>query len=95
MAKKLSIHQVFSSDFENGTPFSRSPHPPKMTKLAQEFKVPLNCMQRILMFWILMFLIFNFQTMSVDSSESASASEGVYDDLEYLNLIFQVFYFAK
>ena len=29
--------------------------------------------------------------MSVDSSESASASEGVYDDLEYLNLIFQVF----
>ena len=32
-----------------------------------------------------------FQTMSVDSSESASASEGVYDDLEYLNLIFQVF----
>ena len=28
--------------------------------------------------------------MSVDSSESASASEGVYDDLEYLNLIFQV-----
>ena len=47
------------------------------------------------MFWILMFLIFYFQTMSVDSSESASASEGVYDDLEYLNLIFQVFYFAK
>ena len=33
--------------------------------------------------------------MSVDSSESASASDGVYDDLEYLNLIFQVFYFAK
>ena len=30
--------------------------------------------------------------MSVDSSESASASDGVYDDLEYLNLIFQVFY---
>ena len=29
--------------------------------------------------------------MSVDSSESASASDGVYDDLEYLNLIFQVF----
>ena len=28
--------------------------------------------------------------MSVDSSESASASDGVYDDLEYLNLIFQV-----
>ena len=32
-----------------------------------------------------------FQTMSVDSSESASASDGVYDDLEYLNLIYQVF----
>ena len=94
MAEKLSIYQVFSSDFENGTPFSRSPHPPKMTKLAQDFKVPLHC-STIPMFWILMFLISNFQTMSVDSSESASASEGVYDDLEYLNLIFQVFYFAK
>ena len=30
------------------------------------------------------------QTMSMDSSESASASESAYDDLEYLNLIFQV-----
>ena len=38
---------------------------------------------------------YTFQTMSVDSSESASASEGVYDDLEYLNLIFQVFQLTR
>ena len=77
-----------SSDFESGTPFSRSPHPPKMTRLAQDFKVRFPSFQHLCSFFSENYI---FQTMSVDSSESASASEGVYDDLEYLNLIFQVF----
>ena len=64
-----------------------------MTKLAQDFKVMIFSSYFLVdaFFSLLLFKWHRvFQTMSVDSSESASASDGVYDDLEYLNLIFQV-----
>ena len=52
---RIKINPAYSSDFETGTPFSRSPHPPKMTKLAQDFKVTLA---KFLCFTGLMFLLF-------------------------------------